>query len=378
MARKSFKDQYIYESPDNGKTLFRRLFGKTDKEFVGNKSSQPINGKKVAIVLGAGGFIGSHLVKRLKDEGYWVRGVDLKYPEHWETFADDFIIGDLRDPQVVSKVIMREADELYQLAADMGGAGYIFTGENDANVMHNSALINLNVVHECSIKGVKKVFYSSSACMYPEHNQLDPDNPNCEESSAYPANPDSEYGWEKLFSERLFLAFNRNYGLDVRVARFHNIFGPYGTWTGGKEKAPAAMCRKAALVGMDEYIEVWGDGQQTRSFLYIDECVEAVRRFMNQNEFLGPVNIGSEEMVTINQLAEMALEIADKKERSYIKNIAGEEFQTKYGFSCPVGVRGRNSDNKLYKEKIGWEPTQPLYEGMKKTFEWIHSQVYNV
>ena len=378
MARKSFKDQYIYESPDNGKTLFRRLFGKTDKEFVGNKSSQPINGKKVAIVLGAGGFIGSHLVKRLKDEGYWVRGVDLKYPEHWETFADDFIIGDLRDPQVVSKVIMREADELYQLAADMGGAGYIFTGENDANVMHNSALINLNVVHECSIKGVKKVFYSSSACMYPEHNQLDPDNPNCEESSAYPANPDSEYGWEKLFSERLFLAFNRNYGLDVRVARFHNIFGPYGTWTGGKEKAPAAMCRKAALVGMDEYIEVWGDGQQTRLFLYIDECVEAVRRFMNQNEFLGPVNIGSEEMVTINQLAEMALEIADKKERSYIKNIAGEEFQTKYGFSCPVGVRGRNSDNKLYKEKIGWEPTQPLYEGMKKTFEWIHSQVYNV
>jgi len=267
-------------------------------------------------------------------------------------------------------------DEVYQLAADMGGAGYIFTGENDANVMHNSALINLNVTHEAAKKSVKRVFYSSSACMYPEHNQLDPENPNCEESSAYPANPDSEYGWEKLFSERLFLAFQRNYGLDVRVARFHNIFGPMGTWNGGKEKAPAAMCRKAAEVGMDEYIEVWGDGQQTRSFLYIDDCLEAVLRFMRQEEFYGPVNIGSEEMVSINQLAKMALKIADKNERSYIKNISGEEFQTKYGFKCPVGVRGRNSDNKLYKEKMGWEPTQPLYEGMKKTFEWINKQVY--
>jgi nucleoside-diphosphate-sugar epimerase len=267
-------------------------------------------------------------------------------------------------------------DEVYQLAADMGGAGYIFTGENDANVMHNSALINLNVTHEAAKKSVKRVFYSSSACMYPEHNQLDPENPNCEESSAYPANPDSEYGWEKLFSERLFLAFNRNYGLDVRVARFHNIFGPMGTWIGGKEKAPAAMCRKAAEVGMDEYIEVWGDGQQTRSFLYIDDCLEAVLRFMRQDDFKGPVNIGSEEMVTINQLAEMALEIANKKERSYIKNIEGEEFQLKYGFRCPVGVRGRNSDNKLFKEKMGWEPTQPLYEGIRKTFEWINKQVY--
>jgi GDP-D-mannose 3',5'-epimerase len=366
------KNKYIYESPNGGKTLFRRLFGKTDKEFVGNKSSLPINGKKIAIVLGAGGFIGSHLVKRLKEEGYWVRGVDLKYPEYWETFADDFIIGDLRNPQVVSNVLMNEADEVYQLAADMGGAGYIFTGDNDANVMHSSALINLNVVHECSIKGIKKVFYSSSACMYPEHNQLDPENPNCEENSAYPANPDSEYGWEKLFSERLFLAFNRNYGLDVRVARFHNIFGPYGTWNGGKEKAPAAMCRKAAETNPGEAIEVWGDGQQTRSFLYIDECIEAVRRFMNQNQFLGPVNIGSEEMVTINKLAQMALDIANKG--SYIKNIEGEEFQTKYGFKCPVGVRGRNSDNKLYKEKIGWEPSQPLYEGMKITFDWINKQ----
>lgn len=366
---------YIYESPDGGKTLYRRPFTKTEREQVGNKSMLPISDHKIAIVLGGGGFIGSHLVKRLKEEGYWVRAVDLKYPEYWDTFADDFIIGDLRDPKLVSEVIMKDADEVYQLAADMGGAGYIFTGENDANVMHNSALINLNVVHECSLKKVKKVFYSSSACMYPEHNQLDPDNPNCEESSAYPANPDSEYGWEKLFSERLFLAFNRNYNLDVRVARFHNIFGPYGTWTGGKEKAPAAMCRKAAEAFMDETIEVWGDGQQTRSFLYIDECIDAVRIFMNQDSFLGPVNIGSEEMVTINRLAEMALEIADKIERSGVKNIAGEEFKAKYGFPCPVGVRGRNSDNKLFKEKMNWEPTMPLREGMEKTFKWINKLV---
>jgi len=337
---------------------------------------------KTALVLGAGGFIGSHLVKRLKLEGFWVRGVDLKYPEHWETVADDFVIGDLRDPQVVSRVMfapnqtsledkINSFNEVYQLAADMGGAGYIFTGENDANVMHNSALINLNVTHEAAKKNIKRIFYSSSACMYPEHNQLDPNTPNCEESSAYPANPDSEYGWEKLFSERLFLAFNRNYGLDVRVARFHNIFGPMGTWNGGKEKAPAAMCRKAAESNSE--IEVWGDGLQTRSFLYIDECIEMVLRFMRQDNFLGPVNIGSEEMVTINQLAQMALDIANKG--SYIKNIEGKEFIDKYGFKCPVGVRGRNSDNKLYKEQIGWEPTQPLYEGMKKTFEWINKQI---
>jgi len=337
---------------------------------------------KTALVLGAGGFIGSHLVKKLKSEGFWVRGVDLKYPEHWETVADDFVIGDLRDPQVVSRVMfapnqtslddkINSFDEVYQLAADMGGAGYIFTGENDANVMHNSALINLNVSYEAAKQKVKRIFYSSSACMYPEHNQLDPNNPNCEESSAYPANPDSEYGWEKLFSERLFLAFNRNYGLDVRVARFHNIFGPMGTWEGGKEKAPAAMCRKAAESNSE--IEVWGDGLQTRSFLYIDECIEMVLRFMRQDNFLGPVNIGSEEMVTINQLAQMALDIANKG--SYIKNIEGKEFIDKYGFKCPVGVRGRNSDNKLYKEQMGWEPIQPLYEGMKKTFEWINKQV---
>jgi nucleoside-diphosphate-sugar epimerase len=341
--------------------------------------------KKTALVLGGGGFIGGHLAKRLKDEGFWVRIVDIKDKhEYWdhEDICHEYICGDLRDPKLVSTVMysptqhseldkIHSFDEVYQLAADMGGAGYIFTGENDANVMHNSALINLNVVHEAAKKSVKRVFYSSSACMYPEHNQLDPKNPNCEESSAYPANPDSEYGWEKLFSERLFLAFNRNYGLDVRVARFHNIFGPMGTWDGGKEKAPAAMCRKAAESNGE--IEVWGDGQQTRSFLYIDDCLEAVLRFMRQDQFLGPVNIGSEEMVTINQLAQMALDIAGKG--SYIKNIAGEEFQQKYGFKCPVGVRGRNSDNKLYKEKMGWEPNQPLYEGMKKTFEWINKQV---
>jgi nucleoside-diphosphate-sugar epimerase len=341
---------------------------------------------KTALVLGAGGFIGSHLVKKLKSEGFWVRGVDLKYPEHWETFVDDFVIGDLRDPQVVSRVMFapnqislndkeNSFDEVYQLAADMGGAGYIFTGNNDANVMHNSALINLNVAHEATKQSAKRVFYSSSACMYPEHNQLDPNNPNCEESSAYPANPDSEYGWEKLFSERLFLAFNRNYGLDVRVARFHNIFGPYGTWEGGKEKAPAAMCRKAAETPDGGEIEVWGDGQQTRSFLYIDDCIDAVLTFMRQETFLGPVNIGSEEMVTINQLAQMAINSSGKS--ITIKNIDGDEFKAKYGFKCPVGVRGRNSDNKLYREKMGIEFDRPLYEGVGETFNWINKQVKN-
>jgi GDP-D-mannose 3',5'-epimerase len=342
---------------------------------------------KTALVLGGGGFIGGHLAKRLKSEGYWVRVVDIKQHEYFtqDEICDEFILGDLRDPMLVSRVMFApnqsyeqnkelSFDEVYQLAADMGGAGYIFTGDNDANVMHNSALINLNVAHEAVKKSVKKVFYSSSACMYPEHNQLDPENPNCEESSAYPANPDSEYGWEKLFSERLFLAFNRNYGLDVRVARFHNIFGPYGTWNGGKEKAPAAMCRKVAESLMDDEIEVWGDGQQTRSFLYIDDCLEAVLRFMRQDEFLGPVNIGSEEMVTINQLAEMAIEVANK--RAYVKNIDGDDFITKYGFKCPQGVRGRNSDNKLYKQHMGWEPSQPLKVGMAKTYQWINQQVH--
>jgi nucleoside-diphosphate-sugar epimerase len=342
---------------------------------------------KTALVLGAGGFIGSHLVKKLKSEGFWVRGVDLKYPEYWETVADDFVIGDLRDPKIVSLVMfapnqkslddkINSFDEVYQLAADMGGAGYIFTGNNDANVMHNSALINLNVAHEATKQSVKRVFYSSSACMYPEHNQLDPNNPNCEESSAYPANPDSEYGWEKLFSERLFLAFNRNYGLDVRVARFHNIFGPYGTWEGGKEKAPAAMCRKAAEAPDGGKFEVWGDGQQTRSFLYIDDCISAVLAFMRQDSFLGPVNIGSEEMVTINQLAQMAINSSGKA--LAIKNIDGEEFKTKYGFKCPVGVRGRNSDNTLYREKMGIEFDRPLYEGVGETFNWINKQINKI
>jgi len=344
---------------------------------------------KTALVLGGGGFIGGHLAKHLKDEGFWVRIVDIK-PKHeyWnhKDICDEYICGDLRDPKLVSKVMFSpnqhsladkqlSFDEVYQLAADMGGAGYIFTGENDANVMHNSALINLNVVHEAIRHSIKRIFYSSSACMYPEHNQLDPNNPNCEESSAYPANPDSEYGWEKLFSERLFLAFNRNYGLDVRVARFHNIFGPMGTWKGGKEKAPAAMCRKAAETPDGGEIEVWGDGQQTRSFLYIDECVEAILRFMRQDGFLGPVNIGSEEMVTINQLAQAAIDASGKN--ITIKNIDGSEFKEKYGFKCPVGVRGRNSDNTLYKEKVGWEPTKSLYDGILDTFYWIDKQINN-
>lgn len=329
---------------------------------------------KRVVVLGGGGFIGGHLAKRLKDEGNHVRICDIKRHEYFshEEICHEFILGDLTDPKVVELVIEDGVDEVYQLAADMGGALYIFTGENDANVMYNSATINLNVVHECVKKKVKKVFYSSSACMYPEHNQLDPLNPNCEESSAYPANPDSEYGWEKLFSERLYLAFNRNYGLDVRVARFHNIFGPQGTWDGGKEKAPAAMCRKVDETPDGGSIEVWGDGQQTRSFLYVDECVEAVLKLMESN-FIGPVNIGSEEMVTINELASLAIKISGKN--ITIQNIEGDDFVKKYGFKCPLGVKGRNSDNKLYKEKVGWEVSQPLFIGLEKTYNWVKSKV---
>lgn len=341
--------------------------------------------KKTALVLGGGGFIGGHLAKRLKEEGFWVRVVDVKEKhEFWnhDDICHEYVCGDLRDPSVVSKIMFspiqkseddREGafDEVYQLAADMGGAGYIFTGNNDANVMHNSALVNLNVAHEATKKSIKRIFYSSSACMYPEHNQLDPSNPNCEESSAYPANPDSEYGWEKLFSERMYLAFNRNYKLDVRVARFHNIFGPMGTWTGGKEKAPAAMCRKVAEDSNE--IEVWGDGQQTRSFMYVDECVEATLRLMRQDKFLGPVNIGSEEMVTINQLAQIAIDLSGKDTK--INNLDGKNFFDKYGFEVPLGVKGRNSDNKLFKEKMEWEPTQLLYNGMEKTYKWINKQV---
>lgn len=327
--------------------------------------------QKKAIVLGAGGFIGGHLVKRLKQEGYWVRGVDIKHNEY-HNFADEFILGDLTDVNVVRSVITENIDEVYQLAADMGGALYIFTGNNDANVMHNSALINLNVVHECVNKKVKKVFYSSSACVYPEYNQMDPNNPKCSEKDAYPAEPDSEYGWEKLFSERLYLAYNRNYKLDVRIARFHNIFGPCGTYKGGKEKAPAAMCRKAIELEDGSDFEVWGDGLQTRSFLYIDECIEAILRLMKQDKFIGPVNIGSEEMITINGLAELAIKLSGKK--LIIKNLEGDNFYKKYGFKCPTGVRGRNSNNNLFREKIGWEPSQSLQTGIEKTYNWIYNQ----
>ncbi|MEK7131176.1 MAG: NAD-dependent epimerase/dehydratase family protein [Patescibacteria group bacterium] len=316
---------------------------------------------KTALVCGAGGFIGSHLVKKLKGEGFWVRGVDLKYPEYSPTTADEFVAGDLRDPLVCQKILDRNFDEVFQLAADMGGAGYIFTGEHDADVMHNSAQINLNMTYYSQKAGVKKIFYSSSACIYPAYNQVDPANPKCSEDSAYPAEPDSEYGWEKLFSERLYLSFHRNYNLNIRIARFHNIFGPEGTWRGGKEKAPAAICRKVAETPDGGEIEVWGDGQQTRSFLFIDECLEGVRRLMD-SDFIGPVNIGSEEMVSINHLAEMVMDVAGKK--LSIKHVEG-----------PNGVRGRNSDNHLIKKELGWQPTKPLRAGLEQTYLWISEQV---
>jgi len=316
---------------------------------------------KRVLVCGAGGFIGSHMVTRLKEEGSWVRGVDLKYPEFGGTDADDFLIGDLRDPYICRQVVDQRFDAVFQFAADMGGAGYIFTGENDADVMHNSGIINLNVLDACHKRNVKRIFYSSSACIYPEYNQRDPDNPNCAEDSAYPANPDSDYGWEKLFSERLYLAFQRNYGMEVRIVRYHNIFGPEGTWDGGKEKAPAAMCRKVAMAEDGSEIEIWGDGKQTRSFLYIDECLEGSLRLM-RSDWTGPVNVGSDEMVTINQLADMAMEISGKK-------------LTKKHIEGPLGVRGRNSDNRLIEEKLGWRPSRPLKEGMEKTYRWISKQV---
>ena len=343
--------------------------------------------KKTALVLGAGGFIGSHMVKRLREEGYWVRGVDLQYPEFSSTQAHEFIQGDLRDVDIVSRVIRftgylgnfyrqiadkfaEPFDEIYQFAADMGGAGFVFTGENDADIMHNSCTINLNVLdeqrkfNENHNVNKTKIFYSGSACMYPEHNQLDPDNPDCREESAYPANPDSEYGWEKLFSERLYLAYNRNHGIPVRIARYHNIFGPEGTWDGGREKAPAAICRKVAYAPKrGGSIEVWGDGLQTRSFLFIDECIEATRRLMD-SDFMGPVNIGSEEMVSINQLVDTAAKVA------------GKEI-TKNHIDGPLGVRGRNSNNDLIREKLGWDYAQTLEEGIRKTYIWIQEQINN-
>jgi len=316
---------------------------------------------KQALVCGAGGFIGSHMVKRLVGEGFWVRGVDLKYPEFGETAAHDFFLGDLRDQQLCRNVLDRRFDEVFQFAADMGGAGYVFTGKNDADIMHNSGLINLNILEACHRRNTRRVFYSSSACIYPEYNQQDPESPNCEESSAFPAAPDSDYGWEKLFSERLYLAFQRNYGMEVRIARYHNIFGPEGTWCGGREKAPAAICRKVAEAEDGGEIEIWGDGAQTRSFLYIDECLEGTLRLM-RSDFTGPVNIGSEEMVTINQLAEMAMKIAGKELK--VKHVNG-----------PLGVRGRNSDNRLIDRTLGWKPAKPLMEGLTVTYSWIDQQV---
>lgn len=316
---------------------------------------------KKALVCGAGGFIGSHIVTRLKREGFWVRGVDLKYPEFSETDADDFVIGDLRDPYICRAVVDRKFDEIYQFAADMGGAGYVFTGENDADIMHNSGVINLNMLDACRKRNIKRIFYSSSACIYPEYNQMEPDNPNCAEDSVYPAEPDSEYGWEKLFSERMYLAFHRNYGVEVRIARYHNIFGPEGSWNDGREKAPAALCRKVAMAEEGGEIEIWGDGKQTRSFLYIDECLEGTL-MLTRSDWTGPVNIGSDEMVTIDQLADMAMEIAGKK-------------LTKRHVEGPLGVTGRNSDNRLIQEKMGWRPSQPLKDGMEKTYRWIDEQV---
>lgn len=316
---------------------------------------------KKALVCGAGGFIGHHLVRRLKGEGCWVRGVDLKTPEFSSTVADDFVQGDLRIPELCRRVVDQPFDEIYQLAADMGGAGYVFSGENDATIMHNSAMINLNMLEAARLIGAKKIFYASSACIYPEHNQMDPDNPVCMESSAYPAAPDSEYGWEKLFSERLYLSYHRNFGIEVRIARFHNIFGEEGTWQGGREKAPAAMCRKVAMAGDGGEIEIWGDGKQTRSFLYISECLEGVRRLMDSG-YSKPVNIGSEEMVTINGLVEK------------VAAIAGKEISVRH-IDGPLGVRGRNSDNRLIYKTLGWRPKRPLDEGLAATYRWIESQL---
>jgi GDP-D-mannose 3', 5'-epimerase len=316
---------------------------------------------KTALVCGAGGFIGGHLVKRLKRDGFWVRGVDLKFHEYAESEADDFVVGDLRDPYFCRQVIDRRFDEIYQLAADMGGAGFIFTGENDADIMHNSAAVNLNILDTCHKRMIKRIFYSSSACIYPAYNQENPDSPNCQEGSVYPAAPDSEYGWEKLFSERLYLTYGRCQGMEPRIARYHNVFGPEGTWSGGREKAPAALCRKIAAADNGEF-EIWGDGQQTRSFLYVSECVEGTV-LLTRSGFTGPVNIGSEEMVTIDHLADLIMSIAGK--RLDKRHIPG-----------PLGVRGRNSDNRLIRTKLGWAPSQRLVTGLEPTYAWIERQVH--
>jgi nucleoside-diphosphate-sugar epimerase len=334
--------------------------------YEGNVSKKPLStAKKIAVVFGGCGFIGHHLARRLQHEGYWVRVADIKSPEHADlsTFADDFYHGDLANESMAYNALDlgRTDVEVYQLAADMGGAQYIFSGENDANVMSSSAVINLNVVRSMMRLGLKRVFYSSSACIYPEHNQMDPDNPNCEESSAYPANPDSEYGWEKLFSERLYMAFHRNHGLECRIARFHNIYGVEGTWQGGREKAPAALCRKVAMIPDGGTIDMFGDGKQTRSFLYVDECVEGILRLM-KSDYWTPVNIGSEEMISINDFAMMIADVAGKTIN--INHISG-----------PLGVRGRSSDNRLIRQVLGWEPNAPLREGITKTYEWIAQQL---
>jgi GDP-D-mannose 3',5'-epimerase len=315
---------------------------------------------KKALVLGAGGFIGSHLVKHLKKEGFWVRGVDLKNPEFEKTYADEFIIGDLRNPFLVKSVIDIVFDEVYQLAADMGGAGYINTGDNDADVMSNSVLINVNVLNQCSSIGISSVFYSSTACVYPEYNQMDPDGVTCREDSVYPALPDTEYGWEKLFSERLYLAYNKNHGMKNKIARYHNIFGPYGTWDGGKEKAPAAICRKVAKA--NDSIEIWGDGNQHRSFLYIDECIKATVGFYRNESYYEPVNIGSERMITINTLVDIVSRIENK---TLIKN----------HINGPIGVNARTSDNNLFKSIMGWSPQENLEEGLHETYLWIKGQI---
>jgi len=319
--------------------------------------------KKNVLILGSGGFIGSHLTDSLKEEGHIVTGIDIKYPEFEKSSADHFIKGDLRDKEVLESVFEnQEFDEIYQLAADMGGAGYVFTGENDSDILHNSVMINLNLLEILKSKKKKRVFYSSSACIYPEHNQLDPENPMCSEDSAYPANPDSNYGWEKLFSERLFFAYAKNHGINAKVGRYHNIYGPKGTWQGGREKAPAALCRKIALATKNEDIEIWGSGKQTRSFLYIDDCIEATKKLMRSEGFSGPLNIGSEEMISINNLAKLIGKVSNKK--ITIKNIKG-----------PIGVNGRNSDNRLIEQHLNWTPSYSLEKGLEITLEWIVKRI---